>query len=197
MTSITHGRADASKLEAADMAVSEAAADHKHHPAVRSVRVIGHLGDQPPMLTLSATLLASGWRDADRRMMRAGVRMIASELVTIIIKDLVKRAVTRTRPHLLRDEGRYELRTGGPHEGEYNSFPSGHTAGAVAVARALVREYPEAAIPAYGVAAAIAVGQIPECAHYPSDVAAGAIVGLASEVIVDRVFGAIDARSER
>lgn len=196
MVSITKGRGDASKLEAADMAVVEAADERKHHPAARAVRAIGHLGDQPPMLALSATLLLSGWRDGDRRLMRAGARMVASELVTIAIKDLVKRAVTRTRPHLLRDEGRYEVRTGGPHEGEYNSFPSGHTAGAVAVARALVREYPEAAVPAYGFATAVAAGQIPECAHYPTDVAAGALIGLASEVIVDHVVGAIDAALE-
>ncbi len=196
MTSITNGRADASKLEAVDMAVVEAAEAQKYHPAVRAVRAIGTLGDQPPMLALSATLLAQGWRDDDRRLMRAGTRMLASELVTIIIKDLVKRAVTRTRPHLLRDEGRYEVRTGGPRDGAYSSFPSGHTAGAVAVARALTREYPQTAIPAYALAATVAVGQIPECAHYPTDVAAGAMVGLASELIVDRVVRTIDARSE-
>lgn len=194
MTSITSDRADASKLEEADIAVSQAAADNKHHPVARAVRAIGHLGDQPPMLALSATLLASGWRDDDRRMMRAGARMIAAELVTIVIKDLVKRAVTRTRPHLLRDEGRYEVRTGGPRDGDYSSFPSGHTSGAVAVARALTREYPAAAVPAYGFATAVAVGQIPESAHYPTDVAAGVLVGLVSEAVVDRVVRGIDAK---
>lgn len=197
MTRITEGRADASTLEAADIALSEAAVDNRHHPLARAVRAIGKLGDQPPMLALSATLLASGWRDDDRRMMRAGARMIAAELVTIVIKNLVKRAVTRTRPHLLHDEGHYELRTGGPRDGDYSSFPSGHTSGAVAVARALTREYPDAAIPAYGFATAVAVGQIPESAHYPTDVGAGALVGLVSEALVDRVVRAIDERSER
>lgn len=30
--------------------------------------------------------------------------------------------------------------------------------------------------------------QIPRCAHYPSDIIAGAVVGLAAEAIVDQVW---------
>jgi membrane-associated phospholipid phosphatase len=187
---------DATVVEKADIAVAEVAADNKRHPLARAVGAIGHLGDQPPMLAASAIVLAGGLLGKERRLVRAGVRMIAAELVTIVLKDLVKRSVTRTRPHLLLEEGRYERRPGGPHEGRFNSFPSGHTAGAVACARALTREYPELAGPAYGFAAAVAVGQVPNAAHYPTDVGAGAVVGLVSELIVDSAVRAIDARLE-
>jgi membrane-associated phospholipid phosphatase len=192
----TNHPAQATKLEKADIAVVEAAAEKKHHPIAKAVGTIGHLGDQPPMLAASATLLAFGVFAKDRRMVRAGARMIAAELATIVIKDLVKRSVTRTRPHILLDEGRYERRPGGPTEGEYSSFPSGHTSGAVAVARALDREYPEWRLAAYGFAATVAVGQVRNAAHYPTDVAAGVAIGLASELLVDSVVRAIDERSE-
>ncbi|MFC3713603.1 phosphatase PAP2 family protein [Sphingoaurantiacus capsulatus] len=185
------------KIERADKKAARAAAKRADHPVAKAVAVVGKFGDQPPLLALSAGVLAMGWWRGDRRTMRAGARMLAAEAVSIVLKDLVKRAVTRTRPHLLVDKGHYELRFGGPHDGPYNSFPSGHTAGAVAVSRALAREYPEGDLPAYAAAATIAVGQIPASAHYPTDITAGAAVGYISEWLVDQAVQAIDARLER
>lgn len=196
MARITKGADDASVVEKADIAAAEAAAE-LDHPLLSTLGAIGHIADQPPMLAMGATVLAMGWRAGDKRMMRAAGRMLAAEVMTIVLKDLVKRAVTRTRPHALLEDGEYELRTGGPHEGRYNSFPSGHTAGAVAVARSLAREYPEAKLPAYAFAAAVAAGQLPNKAHFPTDVAAGAVVGLVSDVLVDRIIQAVDERLER
>ena len=68
---------------------------------------------------------------------------------------------------------------------EETSFPSGHSAGAAAVARAFARDYPEHAAPAYAAAGALALAQIPRCAHYPTDVGAGLALGLAAEAVVD------------
>jgi membrane-associated phospholipid phosphatase len=45
----------------------------------------------------------------------------------------------------------------------------------------VARRYPSAAVPAYIAAAGIAAAQVPRCAHYPSDIAAGVLVGLAAE----------------
>jgi hypothetical protein len=85
------------------------------------------------------------------------------------IKTVVKHMVVRTRPHVLADQGRYETGWLGPTDGPHSSFPSGHTADAIAAARALARVFPEAGLPAYAAAAAVAAIQIPRCAHYPSD----------------------------
>ncbi len=114
----------------------------------------------------------------------AGLRMLAAHATATGIKAIVKRSVDRTRPHVLVDENRYELARGERNEPSYNSFPSGHTAGAVAVAEAIARTLPRAARPARAWAVAIAVLQIPRCAHYPSDVGAGAAVGWASDRLV-------------
>ncbi len=128
------------KVERVDKKAARAAAKRKHHPIAKAVTAIGKVGDQPPLLAISAAVLAFGWWKQDRRAMRAGGRMLAAELVSIVLKDIGKRAITRTRPHVMIDDGHYEVRAGGPHDGPYNSFPSGHTAGAVAVSRALARE---------------------------------------------------------
>ena len=64
---------------------------------------------------------------------------------------------------------------------ELTSFPSGHSAGSIAVARAFAREFPEYGAAAVGAATLVALLQIPRCAHYPTDGAAGLAIGLLSE----------------
>jgi len=187
---------DASTIERADVAVAQAAAQVRDVPAVKAIGSLAEVGDQPPLLGISAVVAGVGLWRRDRRLIRAGVRMFAATLTATVLKDLIKRQVARTRPTMMIDEGRYEMKRGGPYEGKWNSFPSGHTAGALAVSRALAREYPEAKLPAYAAAAAIAGAQVPNCNHYPSDIGAGAVVGLASEWLVDRGVQAIERRLE-
>ena len=110
--------------------------------------------------------------------------MLAAELLATQMKSFVKHRVDRSRPHVEEDGGDYRMQPGGDPSPEANSFPSGHTAGAVAVARAFVRDYPDHAPVAYGTAAAVAAIQIPRCKHYPTDLAAGAAIGLAAEAMV-------------
>jgi membrane-associated phospholipid phosphatase len=176
---------DASPIEKADVAVTEAAAQRREHPAVKLLGGISELADQPPLITICGAVLAAGIFAGRPRLARAGGRMLAAELIGIVLKSAIKQRVNRTRPHLLLDEGRYE--TGGDSEDRspVNSFPSGHTVGAVAVARAWTREFPNHAASAALLATGVAAIQIPRAKHYPTDLAAGAIVGLAAEKIVD------------
>ena len=143
------------------------------------------LADQPPLITISAVTLLAGLGLRDARLARTGARMLASHLLATAIKSQVKHRVDRTRPFVLAEERRYEISEGKHDEGKYNSFPSGHTAGAVAVAQAVAREYPAAALPARLLAAAVALIQIPRCAHFLSDIGAGAVIGLGAEKLVD------------
>lgn len=194
---IPDAAADATSVEKADVKVAQAAAEVRDTPPIKGLAALAEIGDQPPLLVLSALVAAAGLWRRDRRLMRVGIRMLAAEAVATVAKDGIKRSVARTRPELLIEEGRYEMKRGGPYTGKWNSFPSGHTAGAVAVSRALVREYPQAKLPAYAAAATIAAAQVPACNHYPSDIGAGAIVGWLSEAIVDRGVRAIDRCLER
>ena len=186
--------ATGTRAEDADVALAARLAGQKDHPAMRALGALSQVGDQPPLFALCSAVVAYGFVAGDRRATIAGARMLGSFLVATWIKSGLKRLVSRTRPNVLLDEGRYEVRPLGPDEGPWHSFPSGHTAGSVAVARAVARVYSEARAPAYGAAAAIALIQLPRGAHYPSDVAAGVLIGLGAEAAIDGLARAFPAR---
>lgn len=177
----------ATAVEEADIALSERVADARHNPAVRALGTLAEIGDQPPLLALCAGTLAAGLVTRRKRVAVAGARMLLSFTIATVIKATVKRSVSRTRPKVLLDEGVYDVQPLGPDKGDWHSFPSGHTAGSLAVARALARTIPEAALPAYAAAAAIAAVQVPTARHFASDVAAGAMIGLAADALAARV----------
>ena len=183
-----------SAAEEADVALAAHLASHRDHPAVRSLGAMSESGDQPPLLVLSGAVLAYGVLAGDRRATGAGARMLGSLVLATWMKTGLKRLVARTRPNVLLDQGQYEVEPFGPDEGSWHSFPSGHTAGSVAVARAIGRVYPRARIPAYAGAAAIALVQIPRGAHYPADVVVGAAVGMAAEAAINGVARALSSR---
>jgi membrane-associated phospholipid phosphatase len=138
------------------------------------------------MRILCGSVIAVGLIGGDRRLAGAGLRMLAAHTLATVVKDAVKRRVDRTRPRSVARPGKdAKPRLGDSEAKEETSFPSGHSAGAAAVARAFARAYPEHAAPAYAGAAILALAQIPRCAHYPTDVGAGIAIGLASEKAVD------------
>jgi membrane-associated phospholipid phosphatase len=161
---------------------------------VRAVGAFSEIADQTPAYALCGAVLAAGLIAGHPKLAGAGARMLASTLLATAMKTALKNTVTRTRPHLLIDEGAYEFGTSGPDDGDWQSFPSGHTADAVAAARALTRVFPQTSGPAYGLATVVAAAQIPRAKHYPLDVAAGALVGLAAEAIVDRAASLLQTR---
>jgi membrane-associated phospholipid phosphatase len=178
----------ASRLEQADAALAHAATRHRKHPVVRFAGAVAEVADQPPLMSLCVATLVAGALLKQPKLARAGVRMLASEMVATGAKAVVKRFVARTRPGKMLKDDRYALhhdKGGDKNEGPWNSFPSGHTAGAVAVGRALLREYPAAA-PVVGMGVAlVALIQPFIGAHFPSDVVAGGAIGLGSEAAVD------------
>jgi membrane-associated phospholipid phosphatase len=152
--------------------------------ASRAVGAIGNAADQPPLLLLSAAMLVAGRQTGDRRLRRAGERMLLAHLLATAAKTWGKNNVDRSRPDELMEKGRYRMRRGRSRDKALQSFPSGHTAGAVAVARAFAREYPEWATPAYLAAGLLGALQLPRLAHFPTDIFAGAAVGIAAEAAV-------------
>ncbi|NWF29580.1 phosphatase PAP2 family protein [Streptomyces sp. PKU-EA00015] len=67
-----------------------------------------------------------------------------------------------------------------------SSFPSGHTAAAVGFTVAAAGAWPAAAAACAVPAAIVAVERVHSGAHYPSDVAAGAAIGMATGLLVRR-----------
>lgn len=176
----THPLPQANSLEKADVAVAEAVAPIAQTPLVRALGTLSEVSDQPQLRLLCAGVILAGWWRGDARLARTGVRMLAAHSLATGIKTAIKHRVDRTRPTVLVDEGRYDMGAGESDEHEETSFPSGHTAGAVAVAAAFGHEYPEYRSAAWLAAGAASLMQIPRCKHYPSDVGVGAMIGAAA-----------------
>lgn len=175
----------AMQLVDADIDAGRGLARELHdHPVVKVAGWLSEVADQPPMVAINLTAIAAGLLRADGRLTRTGVRMLAAHGLATLAKSIIKANVDRARPHLFSDREDHRPKPGDTDEGPQNSFPSGHTAGALAVARAVAREYPAAAGPAYAGAAAVAAIQVPRGTHFPIDVAAGAVIGLAAEAAV-------------
>lgn len=105
----------------------------------------------------------------------AGGGLAAAGLASALANGPVKWAVRRPRPHGAALAG---LRRGGDSPGT-SSFPSGHTASAVAFSVAASAEYPLAATVLVPAALCVALARMRSLRHYPSDVLGGAVIGAA------------------
>ncbi|MEU4082491.1 phosphatase PAP2 family protein [Streptomyces venezuelae] len=113
-----------------------------------------------------------------RRAALAGVGAVAVASATANL--LGKRLVRRPRPD--REAARVVV---GRHVRmpDSASFPSGHTASAVAFATAVGVVLPPAAVPLQVLAMAVGYSRVHTGVHYPGDVAAGAVLGIASAAV--------------
>jgi membrane-associated phospholipid phosphatase len=156
------------------------------------VTLASKLGDQPELRAVATALMVAGtFADSDR-MVRVGARMIIAHEAATAIKDRLKLNIDRTRPRSKSGGSASKPKKGEHKAKELSSFPSGHSAGAIAAARAFAREYPDHGTAVTVAAAVIAALQIPRLAHYPSDVVAGLAIGIAAEAATNAAWNAAD-----
>ncbi|WP_053849832.1 phosphatase PAP2 family protein [Streptomyces sp. NRRL B-24085] len=119
-----------------------------------------------------------GWRG--RRAAAAGV--VAMTVAQLVSNGLCKQLADRPRPPaewIPHDEV--------ADRPDSSSFPSGHTAAAVAFTAAVAPTWLVAGALVALPATMVAVERVQSGAHYPSDVAAGAAIGLAAAWLTRRV----------
>ncbi len=150
-------------------------------PVLRAAGKASELADQPPLIALSTATMVAGMVLRHPAVLRAGTRMLASHLIATGIKTVLKSGIDRTRPARAVKEGHRIGKGDGADDSSLNSFPSGHTAGAVAVAQAVAHESTAAGLPLQAAAIGVAAMQPRRGKHYVSDVVAGAAIGWASE----------------
>ncbi|WAJ28909.1 phosphatase PAP2 family protein [Antarcticirhabdus aurantiaca] len=187
-------QAAAKNIEDLDRQVAERAARRRHHPVIRALGWASEIADQPQLATVCGLTAAAGLMRGDRRLMSTGILMLLAHGFATFFKSMVKSRVNRTRPSAAIEDGRYEMGLGESRDRDDQSFPSGHTAGAVAVAGIVAMRHPGAAIPASALAIAASVIQVPRGKHYPGDLAAGLAIGLAAAGITLAIGNATGMR---
>lgn len=179
-------------VEKVDLAVAGKLALDKRGRVGKAVAHFAELGDQPPLVLLSAGVAFGGLLRKDEMLARTGLRMLAAHALTTMAKRLGKGTIDRTRPGEALRNGHYRLEEGDSDEGRLRSMPSGHSAGVTAVMLAGTRDYPQLTLPAVAAGGAVMMAQLPSKNHFLSDVLAGAFIGLLSATIARELIPSYD-----
>ncbi|MBB4186712.1 membrane-associated phospholipid phosphatase [Sinorhizobium terangae] len=161
-------------------------------------REITDIGSAAWMIYTSALLLLVAFivrrtahQDALRHKARTARNLSAYFLLTIGTASTVvhglKFLIGRARPELFAEYGAYSL-TPFTSDRLFESFPSGHSTAAGALFGAFAMLMPQLRPVFLILALAIGVSRVIVGAHYPSDVAAGLLLGLWVAIMVAFVF---------
>ncbi|MEU8620574.1 phosphatase PAP2 family protein [Streptomyces sp. NPDC048623] len=170
-------RAVLADLRAVDGALYAAVAATPTPTLDRGLRLLSAAADNSKISFAVATALAlAGGRARRAALAGVGAVTIASASANLIGKRLVR------RPRPDREAARVTVARHVPMPASA-SFPSGHTASAVAFATAVGVVLPPAAVPLGILASAVGYSRVHTGVHYPGDVAAGAVLGLTAAVV--------------
>jgi undecaprenyl-diphosphatase len=117
---------------------------------------------------------------------RRGCRAAAAGLAAVTVAQLVSNGVCKQLADRPRPPEEWLPHDEVEDRPDSSSFPSGHTAAAVAFTVAVAPAWPLFGALAAVPAAMVAIERVQSGAHYPSDVAAGAAIGLASAWLTRR-----------
>lgn len=159
----------------------------QNHEGLMVAQAISSLGYGLVNAAMAAALLGIGLKTGRPREAVAGKFGLLAVIVSSLFGQLFKHLFCRSRP-LTETSGQFftEFPCLGKGAG-FISFPSGHSVTAFALAFVLARAYPRYAVLFYGLAGLVALSRVYLAKHFPSDVVAGAAVGLLSGWIVCRV----------
>lgn len=149
--------------------------------------VLQPLGNELVVLGGSAGLYALGQILKDDNTSCAGLQNFKSVLISSAFIFGIKHLTHRARPYMNQGSNDWNFFS---DEWSYTSFPSGHATFAFATATTISHFSKKKIVPviAYSLAAGIALSRIHDQKHWASDVLAGAAIGTAFSLTVNKPF---------
>lgn len=127
------------------------------------------------LAVFSVLLYLAGRIRGNKTFADAGKFLLAGFVISGITVQILKHLLGRARPRIT-----YEILFTGPSlRGGYDSFPSGHTTAAFCSAFIISLYFPRYRFLFYLLAVLIALTRVIGLSHFPSDIFAGAVLGLA------------------
>ena len=165
-------RAWLEELERVDLAVYRAIAGTPTPQLDGAMRRLSQAANYSRLSIASAAVLASTGGPRGRCAAVLGLSCVATTatFVNVVVKPIGR----RRRPDRAGAEVPAARQVDLPGS---RSFPSGHTAAAVAFATGVSRVLPVAGAPLHALAAAVGYSRVHTGVHYPGDVIAGALLG--------------------
>jgi membrane-associated phospholipid phosphatase len=165
-------RAWLAEIESIDLAVYRAIAATPTPLLDTAMRRLSEAANYSRLSIASAGVLALVGGPRGRRAAALGLSCVASTatIVNVAVKPIGRRHRPDRAGAGVPDARHVEL----PRS---RSFPSGHTAAAVAFAAGVSRVLPAAAVPLRSLAAVVGYSRVHTGVHYPGDVVAGALLG--------------------
>ncbi|WP_316897701.1 phosphatase PAP2 family protein [Pseudodesulfovibrio indicus] len=174
-----------------DRAVSEAAFTLRDTIWHRGANALSQAANSVFFSFWVAAGLVLGGADALRNGLtprsRAVLFVCLSTVCAMAVGESLKELCGRARPPLLFTKGVYGFF---PFAGDYMhaSFPSGHTLRIFSSMTALGLVLPRLRVPALALAVVVGASRVLALKHYPSDVLAGALVGIVAAIWCHALF---------
>ncbi len=171
------------EAERIDLAVYAAVAGTATPRLDGAMRRLSRAANYSRLSIASGVILALVGGPRGRRAAASGLACVAASatIVNLVVKPIGR----RPRPDRAAEEVPRERQVQMPGS---RSFPSGHTAAAVAFASGVGRVLPAAGVPLHALSALVAYSRVHTGVHYPGDVLAGALIGA---VIADITAGTL------
>jgi membrane-associated phospholipid phosphatase len=146
-----------------DREIMELVQDHRSDDLDHLMKALSSEWNKENFFLASLAAAAYG----DETCFRAAQECLKSITLSEAVVSPLKYVTNRKRPT-------------GDHSRSNSSFPSSHAATSFAAASAVGHTYPKARIPAYTIATLIAYSRVYNQRHHPTDVIAGAAIGVLS-----------------
>ena len=126
-----------------------------------------------------AVVILTGLTTHDKELTKKGLEIAGAIIISQGVSSALKYSINRQRPFDAYPDLIYN------HSDPTDpSFPSGHTSVAFATATSLSMAFPKwyVIVPSFGYATAMGYSRLRLGVHYPSDVLAGAVIGVGSSI---------------